>query len=165
MPWAAPVTIATLSWNLMSTSLVVGSVRVSPGFEAVAAHPHLNDRGWGSVGASPGFEAVATQPHLNHRWWGSVGASPGFEAVALQPHLNHWWWGAVGASPGFEAVAAQPHHNHRWSISRDHDRWLRCERQRASKPPAAHAGSAIVLVSRYSSNPATPISRPMPDCL
>ena len=29
----------------------------------------------------------------------------------------------------------------------------------------AHAGSAIVLVSRYSSKPATPISRPIPDCL
>ena len=29
----------------------------------------------------------------------------------------------------------------------------------------AHAGSATTLVSRYSSKPATPISRPMPDCL
>ena len=28
-----------------------------------------------------------------------------------------------------------------------------------------HAGSATDLVSRYSSNPATPISRPRPDCL
>ena len=28
-----------------------------------------------------------------------------------------------------------------------------------------HAGNAIVLTSRYSSNPTTPISRPSPDCL
>src|SRR5664280_2183725 len=31
--------------------------------------------------------------------------------------------------------------------------------------PFAHAGSAIDLVSRYSSKPATPDSRPTPDCL
>ncbi len=30
---------------------------------------------------------------------------------------------------------------------------------------AGQAGSAMVLVSRYSSKPATPISRPRPDCL
>src|SRR3954451_6941149 len=32
MPWAAPVTIATLSWNLMSTSLVVGGRASLAGF-------------------------------------------------------------------------------------------------------------------------------------
>ena len=41
------------------------------------------------------------------------------------------------------------------------------DRDLALKPSshARHAPSAISLVSRYSSKPATPISRPMPDCL
>src|SRR5699024_560014 len=38
-------------------------------------------------------------------------------------------------------------------------------RVRAPGACCGHAGYATALVSRYSSNPATPISRPIPDCL
>ena len=63
-----------------------------------------------------------------------------------------WPCPAPGASP--DRCPAPPAHS-------------RCPAR--SRPPPSpapdHAGSAIDLVSRYSSNPATPDSRPTPDCL
>ena len=156
-------------------------------------HSRLGARVWGGVGAGLGIHGRFGVLVARHPGVGLLG--PGLHLCGPDPQLGQPRLGFLeplplvphGQLPGdheaeqsTDEESGQPaerrsersaHHG----CQHDHDAVLqvsdrrfslaRLQRCRLVNHVGHPAGSARVLISRNSSNPATPISRPMPDCL
>ena len=148
---------------------------------------------WGGVGAGLGIHGLFGVLEARHPGVGLLGpglhlCGPGpqprqprlgfLEPLPLVPrgqlpcdHEAEQSTDEESGQPAERGSEQSPHHG----CQHDHNAVLhasdrrfslaRLQRSRLARHVGHPAGSARVLISRNSSNPATPISRPMPDCL